>query len=247
MTTEQYEELVARVRERLPDWHAATGRPRALSLEAAVRATCLYLRANVTEDLIAEVHGADQSTISRVIAALEEVIAEVLAEFVPPPAEMVRGRVPLVDGTLCPCWSWRNQPELYSGKHKRTGFSVQILADLDGNLLAVSEPRPGSWHDTRAYTDVGFADLVGNTGIGDKGYVGTGLATPIKRRRGRDLTEADRALNANLGKLRAPVERAIANFKTWRILHTDYRRPAHTFPKALRAVTALHFFQTSFA
>jgi hypothetical protein len=27
------------------------------------------------------------------------------------------------------------------------------------------------------------------------------------------------------------VEQVIANFKAWRIMHTDYRRPLGTFPK----------------
>ncbi len=29
---------------------------------------------------------------------------------------------PLVDGALVPCWNWRDQSGLYSGKHHRTGL-----------------------------------------------------------------------------------------------------------------------------
>ena len=37
----------------------------------------------------------------------------------------------------------------------------------------------------------------------------------------------------------------IANFKTWRIMHTDYRRPLATFPETISAVVALHFYATA--
>jgi len=31
--------------------------------------------------------------------------------------------------------------------------------------------------------------------------------------------------------------------KTWRILHTDYRRPLHTFRTTISTVIALHFYR----
>ena len=38
------------------------------------------------------------------------------------------------------------------------------------------------------------------------------------------------------------IERTIANLKTWRILHTDYRRPLSTFTETITTVIALHFY-----
>ena len=37
------------------------------------------------------------------------------------------------------------------------------------------------------------------------------------------------------------IEQVIANFKTWRIMHTDYRRPLATFPETISAVVALGY------
>jgi hypothetical protein len=34
----------------------------------------------------------------------------------------------------------------------------------------------------------------------------------------------------------------IANFKTWRIMHTDYRRPLETFTETISAVVALNCY-----
>ena len=38
------------------------------------------------------------------------------------------------------------------------------------------------------------------------------------------------------------IEQTIANFKTWPIMHTDYRRPLTTFATTISAVIALHFY-----
>jgi hypothetical protein len=56
--------------------------------------------------MIAELLSVDQSTISRAISDLEEIIAEALDEFVPELPEEIEGRVAVADGSLCPCWSW---------------------------------------------------------------------------------------------------------------------------------------------
>jgi hypothetical protein len=44
--------------------------------------------------------------------------------------------------------------------------------------------------------------------------------------------------NTQINKIRYNIERAIANFKTWRIMHTDYRRPLTTFPETISAAVA---------
>ena len=41
------------------------------------------------------------------------------------------------------------------------------------------------------------------------------------------------------------IEQIIANFKTWRIMHTDYRRPIATFATTISTVIALHFYSAS--
>ena len=52
--------------------------------------------------------------------------------------------------------------------------------------------------------------------------------------------------NKEINGLRSVVERAISHVKTWRIFHTDYRRPLRTFDQAFRTTRALYFFSTTF-
>ncbi|MDS1270904.1 transposase family protein [Lipingzhangella sp. LS1_29] len=204
----------------------------------------MYFKTNVTEELIAELLFVDQATISRTISELEEPIADVLHEFVPDPADEVDGRVGVVDGSLCPSWSRSDAPELYSGKHKTTGHNHQFVCDLFGELLHVSDPSPGSAHDAKAFGESGLNTILNSSNsTGDKGYIGVGPITPFRKPQGGELLGWQDEFNTNINKIRYVIERAIAHFKTWRCMFTDYRRPLRSYATAFRAVRALHFFK----
>jgi hypothetical protein len=232
------------VLDKLGQWFSGQGRPPALSLGQAVKVTLMYQKNNVTQEYLAELFNVSQPTVSRRISQIEPIIAEVLAEYVPSPQDVPEGIVILVDGTLAPCWSWADAPELRSGKHKTTGHNHQVGASLNGRLLFITDPLPGKTHDTRSFRENGLdkhLDLA--NGFGDKGYLGTGLVTPFRKPPGGELLPWQKEFNATVNSFRAAVERTIANVKTWRILHTDYRRPRDLYQTTFRAVRGLIFFQ----
>ena len=106
----------------------------------------MYLRQNATQEFIGETRDTSQPTISRYAAVLVPLVKAVLEEFVPDAAEaikIVKGRVVLVDGTLAPCWSYAEHPELWNGKHKTTGFNAQLISLLDGTAVWISGSLPG--------------------------------------------------------------------------------------------------------
>ena len=151
----------------------------------------------------------------------------------------------IIDGTLVPCWSWRDRPELYSGKHHTTGVNLQVACTLTGHLAWISPPLPGSMHDAKAIKESEFlTTLNGQSHIGDKGYIGLGMITPVKKPAHGELTNTDRRNNTTINRVRYLIERVIANVKTWRVLHTDYRRPYNTFETTIQAVTGLIFAYT---
>jgi hypothetical protein len=75
---------------------------------------------------------------------------------VPTGDDLDPGEQLLVDATLLPCWSWADHRDLYSGKHHSTGVNVQVAARHDGSLLWVSDPLPGSVHDSNALRTSGI-------------------------------------------------------------------------------------------
>ena len=173
-------------------------------------------------------------------------IGRALRSYVPTADELDDRTQYVVDGTLLPCWSWAAHPELYSGKHKTTGLNVQVLGTLDGELAWISDPVNGARHDTYCLRESGAltADAAANW-TGDKGYVGTGTLTPFKKPAHRDLLDWEKKFNTQINKIRYVIEQIIANFKTWRIMHTDYRRPLDTFATTIAAVVGLHFYRAA--
>lgn len=244
----QMQELVIRVGNALAKpWSKPVGRPKSLGLYRAVEVACMYLRQNGTEEFLGDLRDISQSTVSRIVTTLVPIIKAVLEEFVPDAKDavmMVQGRVCLVDGTITPCWSYEKHPELWSRKKGTTGFNAQLISLLDGTPVYLSDPLPGKTHDALAFTATPVEQIVQQSGgaIADKGYQGHVDATPRKTPPGGQLSERDKECNAEISALRAPIERVVALFKSWRILHTDYRRPYHTYRDAYDAARGLFFF-----
>ena len=218
---------------------------RVLGLFRCIQVTLLTLRHNLTQELLADILMVSQATISRVVAVYTPLIAEALQACVPSVGDLDPDRQYIIDGILAPCWSWHDRPELYSGKHNTTGVNLQVARTLAGHLAWISPPLPGNVHDAKAIEESGFLEALDATRhIGDKGYIGLGMITPTRKPAYDELTDTDRRNNTTINRVRYLIERVIANVKTWRVLHTDYRRPYNTFETTIQAVTGLIFAYT---
>lgn len=251
---EQLDGLEERVSGLLVEpWDKDTGRRRELTFREALVVACGYMRQNIIEEVWADIFDVDQSTISRVITFLTPLVERAMAEFRPTArdaAEATRNVIALVDGTLWPCWSWRGDKKLWAGKYQTTGHGSLIVTDLQGRVTFVSEPVTGNQHDMTKLEGSVVEKILKKAGgvFGDKGFIGTDyIITPIRKPQSRKLLQWEHEWNSQVSSFRAPVERAVANLKTWRILFTDYRRPLKTFKSSFRASIGLYFFKESFA
>jgi DDE superfamily endonuclease/Helix-turn-helix of DDE superfamily endonuclease len=218
--------------------------PPILGLRKALTVTLTYLRRNRVQEEIAEDYGVSQPTISRAISAITPLLVQTLMEYVATADRLGDGRQYIMDGTLLPCWSWTSRKELYSGKHKKTGMNVLVACTLEGRLSWISDPVPGSRHDNHIVKDSSVLDGVDpHEYVGDKGFVGNGMITPFKKPAGGKLLDWQKEFNSQVNKIRWVIEQVIANFKTWRIMHTDYRRPIETFTETISAVISLEFYR----
>ena len=140
--TEQLDELVLRVEEQLDEpWDKGIGRPKSLTFREAIIITCGYMRQNIIQEVWAEIFDTSQPVISAIITKFTPLIEASTEEDRPTVDEAkeaaAREQTVLLDGFLAPTWSWRDTPELWSGKHKTTGFNGQAIANLRGDLLFV--------------------------------------------------------------------------------------------------------------
>lgn len=249
MSQVQFRELLRRVEE-LVTWDKRVGRPRGLTLAQGLKATLMYFKNNITEEVIAELLFVSQSVISETISTLEGVIVKALKGVEPDLAEAAEGlagRVAVIDGSLHPCWSWRDKKDLWSGKHKETGHQHQYVCDLAGNLRYISDPLPGKTHDAKAFRDLQLDHHFNESNaFADKGYVGCGVTTPFKKPADGELLEWHKEFNKVVNQHRYIIERAIANFKTWRCMHNRLPPPTSNLPDRLQCDSLTLLLQAEF-
>ena len=126
----------------------------------------------------------------------------------------------VIDGTLIPVDRLAADRPFYSGKHRKHGMNLQVIASPTGEILWVSGPLPGATHDLTAARIWGILRELAAAGLivlADKGYTGAGdpAITPY---RGRNKPASQKEANRAHARLHAPGERANAQLKTWRIL-----------------------------
>jgi DDE superfamily endonuclease/Helix-turn-helix of DDE superfamily endonuclease len=125
----------------------------------------------------------------------------------------------VLDGTLIPIDRVAADRPFYSGKHKKYGMNLQVIASPHGDIVWISGALPGSVHDKKAEWIWGvLAELeaAGLVTLADKGYQGSTWAKIPYR--GKNKPAPQKEANRAHAKLRAPGERANAQLKTWRIL-----------------------------
>jgi len=125
----------------------------------------------------------------------------------------------VLDGTLIPAGRVAADRPFYSGKHKRHGMNLQVIASPDGGILWVSGALPGSVHDKKAewiWGALAELEAAGLVTLADKGYQGSTYAKIPCRRQYKPGSQ--KQANRAHARLRAPGERANAQLKAWRIL-----------------------------
>lgn len=76
--------------------------------------------------------------------------------------------------------------------------------------------------------------------LGDKGYVGLGILTPVKKP-GQRLSAEVKKNNRLINRLRSVVEPVIAQLKVWRVLRTGFRRPLGVYGRVFSSGAGVGF------
>ena len=122
---------------------------RVLGLFLCVRLTLTYLRHNLPQELLAELYGVWQATVSRVISTYTPLIAACLNGSVPTVEDLDPTAQLIIDGTLLECWSWKGHPELDLRQ------AQDHRSERPGRLRPVRDPGldlrpPGRMHARRS-------------------------------------------------------------------------------------------------
>ena len=100
------------------------------------------------------------ATVYRYIRETVDLLAH-LAPTLRDAVEVARAKAfVILDGTLLPIDRIAADRPYYSGKHKRHGMNVQVLADPLGRLIWASPALPGATHDLTAARSHGIIDAL---------------------------------------------------------------------------------------
>ncbi|MFD3589505.1 IS5 family transposase [Streptomyces sp. NPDC058683] len=202
-----------------------------------------HLRCGHTYAQLATGFGISLSTVYRYVSEAVELLAAIAPDLAEAVRAASRKAFVILDGTLLPIDRIAADQPFYSGKHKRHGMNVQVLADPAGRLLWASPALPGAVHDLRAAREHGILDSLSEAGIrcwADKGYQGAGETVRVPYRgRWEKLSAGQQSVNRAHAKIRALGEQAMATLKTWRLLR-KLRCSTTRITSLVQAVLTLH-------
>jgi hypothetical protein len=216
---------------------------RALNPGGQALLVLVYLKKDETYDQAAAGFGVSTTTAWRYVDETVALLAGRAPKLRQAARDAKKAGYPyvVVDGALIAIDRVAADRPFYSGKHKRHGMNLQVIAGPCGEILWVSGALPGSVHDKRAEWIWGVLDELEAAGLvvlADKGYQGAAHAKLPYR--GKNKPESQKAANRAHAKLRAPGERANAQLKSWKIL-----RKLRCCPwKAGKIAKAIHVLQT---
>ena len=128
-----------------------------------------------------------------------------------------------------------------------------LVADEARRILFLSQTYEGSAHDKRIADEeaIVFGSEFGKTvellqDLGFQGYAPEGAVViqPVKKPRGKSLTDAQKQSNRELSRARVVIEHAIGGVKTWRIVKEQIRSWCHALrDRVMYLACGLHNFR----
>jgi len=224
------------------------GRKQNLSLEDKLLMLLMYYRIYISHEFLGFIFNLHNSNVSRQINYLQPLLAKI---FRIPARKIKLSEADVTEEQLIEIFidateqqiqrPQRKQKKYYSGKHKKHTIKNQIVVDSKKKILSVTQSHPGKIHDkniydkTRLYTDKKAKP------IADLGYLGvSSMELPIKKPKGKDLTEEQKQFNKKLAQHRVIVEHCIGKMKIFQILVQRFRNPLHTHSLIFKNIAGIH-------
>nr|WP_203685561.1 transposase family protein [Streptomyces sp. SID14515] len=228
--------LKARRRERGTRWRCLTADRQALL-------TLAHPRCGHTYAQLAAGFGIGLATVYRYIVEAVEIQATPAPTLQQAMTIAANKAFVILDCTLLHIDRIAADRPYYSGKHKRHGMNIQVIADAFGRLLRASPALPGAVHDIEAPRTHGIIEALAQAGIrtwADKGYQGArGTIRVPYQGRWSTLPAGKRAVNSSHARIRAVGEQADATLKSWRLLR-KLRCSTARITDIVKAVLASH-------
>lgn len=231
------------------------GKPRTILPVQHALMALLYLRHNVSQEVVGSFFGCSADTSENAFHDVVPLCRDLFPKEKWEAGKRWRKTEPkwtpdLVERTIIDSFETPiprpslndRQKRVYSGKTKRQTLKTQVMSDQNGDLLDVNAGHRGPAADVKIYNEFPPAPKVADKPrLGDKAYVGAQppVQTPLKKPPGGELTAAQKEANKQLSSQRVRVEHGIRKLKAFRILRDQYRHAMGLFPMVASAVVGL--------
>lgn len=144
-----------------------------------------------------------------------------------------------------------SQKENYSGKKKTHTVKNNIITDMNGKVVFLSDTYEGKKHDKKIADEEEYKFPSGSQLWQDTGYQGyqpdgVEIHQPKKKPRGGELSGEEKAANKLISKVRVKVEHHISGIKRCKIVVHKFRNHLdHYADEIMETACGLHNFRVS--
>lgn len=230
--------------ERVLKQYKRPGRFYKLDLSEMILALLLYYRSYITQDFIGYLFGLDNSQVCRFIKRLEPILASVVALSKRKKLSKQEVEYLILDATEQPIERPQKKQRLYySGKKKYHSLKTEIRVNLKGQIVHVSQTRPGSVHDFEIFKQEPLPPDHTHLFV-DSGYQGIHkrhekVEFPYKSSKHKPLSFKEKKYNTALSRVRIKVENVIAKLKSFKILSHRYRNKRKRYNLKFQIIAGL--------
>ena len=225
-------------------------KPRLVSVEDKLIYILFYFKCYPTFDLVGLLFDLDRSQANRWMHRLQPVLEAALgqqlalpkrklsslSEFVEAFPDVERVILDVTERPVQRAKDNAKQRDDYSGKKKRHTRSHLALVEPDRKILIFSQAYAGRHHDKGILNQEGWAEWIPDEVViqGDLGFFGlqnevVNVEVPLKKPRGGQLSDDQKADNRALASERVVCEHSFAGLKRYGIAHQVYRNRIEGF------------------
>lgn len=144
----------------------------------------------------------------------------------------------------------KRQKQFYSGKQKEHTLKTQLIIGQKTGLIVCLVNGKGKTHDFKLFKNSGVKFGILMKVIADKGYQGITKIhqlseTPIKKKKGKNLTQEEKISNRQLNRLRVIVEHINRRLKIFKILSYPYRNRGKRFGLRAHLIAGIYNYDWS--
>ena len=230
-----------------------SGRPPQLIVEDRILMTLQYLREYRTYYHIGKDWKLSESAVCRIVHKIENVLIKSRQFRLPGKKELwqTSSEEELVIMDVMESQIERpkkRQKQFYSGKQKEHTLKTQLIIKHKNKQILCLVNGKGRTHDFLLFKKSGvkFGTLI--KVIADKGYQGIGKIhqlseTPIKKKKGKKLTQENKKYNRQLNRTRITVEHINRRLKIFKILSLPYRNRGKRFGLRVNLIAGLYNYE----